>query len=235
MHWFSSIVANAKTQELASLLPLPLETESFLHVILEYMFACIARSLLSLLLFALVSLCYTAFKMVNARGARSSRRLGRPTIAHTVQTLGTRTVRCRGWACVVYLTCAPRRSLRLRLECRTHRVLASFGTHRIDVYMALHTPHASHMCCACRPCACGDGIPAPHSSQGEVLEDVQGERDEKAYQRDRVWPPAGAAALAVLERAALAFVRIPSVGVWKGDRAGRRRRYVQAALGHCAA
>ena len=71
-------------------------------------------------------------------------------------------------------------------------------------------------CCACGPCACGDGIPAPHSSQGEVLEDVQAERDEKAYQRDRVWPPAGAAALAVLERAALAFVRIPSVGVWKG-------------------
>ena len=147
MHWFSSIVANAKTQELASLLPLPLETESFLHVILEYMFACIARSLLSLLLFGcrLSLFTQTAFKMVNARGARSSRRLGLPTIAHTVQTLGTRTVRCRGWACVVYLTCAPRRSLRLRRECRTHRVLASFGTHRIDVYMALHTPHASHM------------------------------------------------------------------------------------------
>ena len=56
MHWFSSIVANAKTQELQATL-LPLETESFLHVTLEYMFACIARSLLSLLLFTLVSLC----------------------------------------------------------------------------------------------------------------------------------------------------------------------------------
>ena len=146
MHWFSSIVANAKTEELRKFAPARNGKLSSCHTRVH---VCMHRSLATQPL-ALSSLC--SHSIQNGKCSRRTEFEASGSSHHRAYRadFGTRTVRCRGgraW-CTSSCRAVPPTP---RLEC--HRVLASFGTHRISARIALMctwrcTRHMRPTCCA---------------------------------------------------------------------------------------